>query len=149
MLNKVILMGRLTRDPELRRTQSGTPVTSFTLAVDRDFKSQGEEKQTDFIDVTCWQKSAEFVEKWFRKGQLVAVTGRLQARKYTDKDGNNRTAFEVVAEETHFAERKSDSPSYDLPPKAEASHNTSPAPALAPSVSSYTELEGDDEDLPF
>jgi single-strand DNA-binding protein len=103
MLNSAILMGRLTNSPELKTTQSGIYVTSFTLAVDRGY---GDEKQTDFINIVAWRKTAEFVSKWFKKGQLVAIEGSIQTRKYQDKDGNNRTAFEVVANNVHFAESK-------------------------------------------
>ena len=108
MLNVVALMGRLCGDPELRYTQSNIPVTSFTLAVDRRYSKQGEEKQTDFINIVAWRQSAEFVSKWFKKGQLVAVDGSIQTRKYQDRDGNNRTAFEIVANNVHFAESKRD-----------------------------------------
>ena len=94
MLNKIFIMGRLTRDPELRRTQSGTPVTSFSLAVDRDFKSQSGEKETDFIDVVAWRSTAEFVAKYFTKGRMAVVEGRLQMRDWTDKDGNKRRSAE-------------------------------------------------------
>jgi single-strand DNA-binding protein len=102
MLNKVVIMGRLTKEPELRTTQSGVAVASFTLAVDRGFKKD----ETDFINIVAWRGTAEFVSKWFSKGQLVAVSGRLQVRSYKDKDGNNRTATEVVADECFFAESK-------------------------------------------
>ncbi|GHU93072.1 single-stranded DNA-binding protein [Clostridia bacterium] len=105
MLNHAILMGRLTRDPELRRTQNGTSVTSFSLAVDRPKPKEGE-SHTDFIDVVAWRTTAEFAEKYFRKGQLVAVEGRIQVRPYKDKEGNNRKAVEVVADRVHFAESK-------------------------------------------
>ena len=104
MLNKVILMGRMTRDPELRHTQAGVPVTFFSLAVDRGFQTNG--KSVDFINIVAWSGTAEFVTKWFSKGQLVAISGRLQARTYVDRDGNNRSAVEVVADEVFFAERK-------------------------------------------
>ncbi len=97
MLNKIFIMGRLTRDPELRRTQSGTAVTSFSLAVDRDYKSQSGEKETDFIDVVAWRATAEFVAKYFTKGRMAVVEGRLQIRAWTDKEGNNRRSAEVVA----------------------------------------------------
>ena len=103
MLNKAILMGRLTADPELRHTQSNIPVTSFTLAVDRSF---GKEKQTDFLDIVAWRNTAEFVAKWFSKGMLVAVSGRMQARTWEDKQGNKRKTVEVVADEVFFAEGK-------------------------------------------
>lgn len=103
MLNKAILMGRLTADPELRHTQNNIPVTSFTLAVDRSF---GKEKQTDFLDIVAWRNTAEFVFKWFRKGMLVAVSGRMQTRTWEDKQGNKRKTVEVVADEVFFAEGK-------------------------------------------
>ena len=106
MLNKAILMGRLTRDPEIRYTDANIPVVSFTLAVDRGYAKQGEERQTDFIPITAWRGTAEFVSRNFTKGQLVAVTGRIQVRNYQDKDGNNRTATNVVADEVFFAEPK-------------------------------------------
>jgi single-strand DNA-binding protein len=103
MLNKVILMGRLTRDPELRYTQSNIPVASFSLAVDRAFKGKGEQQQTtDFIDVVAWRSTAEFVSKWFTKGRMMAVVGTLQVRNWQDKDGNNRKSTEVVADEVSF-----------------------------------------------
>jgi len=109
MINKAVLMGRLTRDPELRHTQNNTPVTSFTLAVDRGKRSNAPNAQTvDFIDIVAWQTTAEFVAKWFRKGLLVAVVGRIQSRKWTDNEGKSRTAIEVVADEVHFAESKKD-----------------------------------------
>lgn len=126
MLNQVSLMGRLTKDPELRTTQSGIAVASFTLAVDRDFKS--EEQSTDFINLVAWRQTAEFVSKWFRKGQLAAVTGRIQTRQYTDKQGNNRTAFEVVADHAYFAESKKTTTQSDEP---------------------FPEITDDDSDLPF
>jgi len=121
MLNKIILMGRLTRDPELRRTGSGTAVTSFSLAVDRDFKSQGGEKETDFIDVVAWRATAEFVSKYFTKGRMAVVEGRLQLRDWTDKEGNKRRSAEVVADNVYFGDSKRDesggynAPSYSTP----------------------------------
>lgn len=107
MLNKAILMGRLTADPELRHTQNNIPVTSFTLAVDRTF---GQDKQTDFLDIVAWRNTAEFVSKWFRKGMLVAVSGRIQTRTWEDKQGNKRKSVEVVADEAFFAESKKAAP---------------------------------------
>ena len=104
MLNKAILMGRLTADPELRRTQNNTPVTSFTLAVNRMAKA-GDKPQADFIDIVAWNKTAEFVAKWFSKGQQVAVSGRIQTRTWEDKSGQKRKSVEVIAEEVHFAEK--------------------------------------------
>ena len=110
MLNIACIMGRLTTDPELKHTQSGVAVTSFTLAVDRSYVKAGEERQTDFITVVAWRGTAEFVCKYFRKGQLMAVQGSIQTRNFTDKDGNKRKAFEVVADNVHFAEGKKDKP---------------------------------------
>ena len=106
MLNKIIIMGRLTRDPELRRTGSGTAVTSFSLACDRDFKSQSGDKETDFIEVVAWKNTAEFVSKYFSKGRMALVDGRLQIRDWTDKAGNKRTTAEVVADNVYFADSK-------------------------------------------
>ena len=106
MLNKIILMGRLCTNPELRRTGSGTAVTSFSLACDRDFKSQSGEKETDFIEVVAWKNTAEFVSKYFSKGRMAVVEGRLQIRDWTDKAGNKRTTAEVVADNVYFADSK-------------------------------------------
>ena len=105
MLNHITIMGRLTRDPELRRTQSGTAVTSFSLAVDRDFKDKNTgEKTTDFIDCVAWRGTAEFVSRYFSKGRMAVVDGRLEIRDYTDRDGNKRRAAEVVAESVYFGD---------------------------------------------
>lgn len=106
MLNSIVLMGRLTREPELRHTQSGTAVTSFTLAVDRDFQSKNAEKQTDFIDITAWRNTAEFVSTYFSKGRMAIVRGRLEIQKYTDRDGNNRQKAVVVADDVYFGDSK-------------------------------------------
>lgn len=106
MLNKIILMGRLTRDPELRHTQSGTKVAAFALAVERDYKDQNGEKETDFIDVVAWRGTAEFVSKYFTKGRMAVVEGRLQIRDWTDKDGHKRRSAEVVAENVYFGDSK-------------------------------------------
>ena len=106
MLNKIIIMGRMTRDPEIRRTGSGTAVTSFSLACDRDFKSQSGEKETDFIEVVAWKNTAEFVSKYFSKGRMAVVEGRLQIRDWTDKSGNKRITAEVVADNVYFADSK-------------------------------------------
>ena len=108
MLNRIIVMGRLTRDPELRRTNSGTAVASFTVAVDRDFKSQSGEKETDFIDVVAWRNTAEFVSKYFSKGRMAVVEGRLQLRDWTDKEGNKRRTAEIVADGVYFGDSKRD-----------------------------------------
>ena len=106
MLNKIILMGRLTRDPELRKTGNGTAVTSFTLAVDRDYKPQDGERETDFIDVVAWRSTAEFVSKYFTKGRMAVVEGRLQVRDWTDKDGAKRRSTEVIADSVYFGDSK-------------------------------------------
>ena len=106
MLNKVVIMGRFTKDPELRRTGSGTAVTSFSLACDPDFKSQSGEKETDFIEVVAWKNTAEFVSKYFSNGRMAVVEGRLQIRDWSDKAGNKRTTAEVVAENVYFADSK-------------------------------------------
>lgn len=107
MLNHVTIMGRLTRDPELRHTQSGTAVTSFTLAVDRDFKDKNSgETATDFIDIVAWRQTAEFVSRYFHKGRMAVVDGRLQTRSYQDRDGNKRTAVEVVSDHVYFGDSK-------------------------------------------
>ena len=106
MLNKIIIMGRLTRDPELRRTGSGTAVTSFSLAVDRDFKSQSGEKETDFIDIVAWRNTAEFVSKYFTKGRMAVVEGRLQIRDWTDKEGNKRRTTELIVDNAYFGDSK-------------------------------------------
>ena len=111
MLNRAIVMGRLTKDPELRRTQSGVAVTTFTLAVDRDFKNNGE-KETDFIDVVAWRNTAEFVCNYYTQGRMALAEGRIQIREWKDKEGNNRRIAEVVADHVYFADSKKDSPEY-------------------------------------
>ena len=148
MLNQIVLMGRLARDPELRRTGSGTAVASFTLAVDRDFTSKDTgEKATDFIDVVAWRGTGEFVSKYFTKGQQAVVSGRLQIRDWQDKDGNKRRSAEVVADNVYFADSKRDRGGdnggvpYSTPA---ASTYSSPS-----AVSDFAELDDDDGDLPF
>ena len=107
MLNHIVIMGRLTRDPELRTTQSGVSVTSFTVAVDRDFGGRdGGERQTDFIDCVAWRQTGEFVSKYFHKGSMIVVSGRLQSRKWQDRDGNNRTNWEINADNVYFGESR-------------------------------------------
>lgn len=108
MLNRVTLMGRLTRDPELRRTQGGTAVCSFSIAADRDYKGADGEKATDYFDIVAWRASAEFVCRYFSKGRVIIVDGRLQSRKWTDKDGNKRTSIEIVADNFYFGDSKRD-----------------------------------------
>ena len=155
-LNRIALMGRLTRDPELRRTQSGTPVTSFSLAVDRDFKSQSGEKETDFIDIVAWRNTAEFVCNYFTKGRMAVVEGRLQIRDWKDRDGNNRRSAEVVADNVYFGDSKRDSAGggYDAPPAygAPASSYAPPAGGYGASAggpSGFAELDDQDGELPF
>lgn len=156
MLNHITLMGRLTRDPELRYTQSGTAVASFSLAVERDFSGRdGGEKQTDFIDIVAWRTTAEFVSKYFVKGQLVAVSGRLQIRDWNDKDGNKRRSAEVVADNVYFAESKRDrdggersqTPYRDRAPRNESGGGYNAAPLNTGSA--FEELDDDDGELPF
>ena len=151
MLNKIFIMGRLTRDPELRRTQSGTAVTSFSLAVDRDFKSQSGEKETDFIDVVAWRSTAEFVAKYFTKGRMAVVEGRLQIRDWKDKDGNNRRSAEVVADNIYFGDSKRDSAG-DMGGYSAPAY-TAPAGGYSAPVgggsSGFAEIDEEDGDLPF
>ena len=137
MLNKIILMGRLTRDPELRRTGRGTAVTSFSLAVDRDFKGQNGEKETDFIDIVAWKNTAEFVSRYFTKGRMAVVEGRLQIRDWTDRDGSKRRTAEVVADNVYFGDSKqsegNNAPSYSAPTK---------------NPSDFAEIDEEDGELP-
>ena len=113
-MNVICIMGRLTADPELRHTASQVPVTSFTVAVDRAFQQKGSERQADFIPVVAWRNTAEFICRYFRKGQKMAVKGELQTRQYTDKEGNKRTAYEVVADQVYFVESKAAKPYADV-----------------------------------
>ena len=153
MLNHIVLMGRLTRDPELRRTASGVAVASFSLAVDRDYQSkESAEKGVDFIDIVAWRNTAEFVSKYFTKGSMAVVSGRLQIRSWNDKDGNKRRSAEVVADNVYFGSSKKDSPSgsyaeYGSSFTAPAASGSYSAPA--PAVSEFSMLEEDDSDLPF
>ena len=162
MLNHIIIMGRLTRDPELRRTGSGTAVTSFTLAVDRDFSPKdGGERETDFIDCVAWRQTGEFVSKYFTKGRMAVVSGRLQIRSWTDKDGNKRRTAEVVADNCYFGDSKRDSDggsSYGGNTYGGSSYGSAysaPAPsyggysAPAAPASDFAMLDDDDAQLPF
>ena len=152
MLNHIVLMGRLTRDPELRRTGSGTPVATFTLAVDRDFSSNREtgERETDFIDIVTWRNTAEFVSKYFTKGRMAVVSGRLQIRNWNDKDGNKRRSAEVVADNCYFGDSKRDGEgsfgsSYSAPSAPSyGGYNAPSAPA-----NDFAMLAEDDAQLPF
>ena len=139
MLNRIVLMGRLVRDPELRRTQSNLAVTSFTLAVDRDFKSQIGEKETDFIDIVAWRSTAEFVSKYFTKGRMAVVEGRLQLRDWTDKDGNKRRSAEVVADSVYFADNR----------HSECNDTAAPQYATESAAGGFAEVIEADGMLPF
>lgn len=149
MLNHITLMGRLTRDPELRSTTSGTPVASFTLAVDRDYSSRDSgERQTDFIDIVAWRQTGEFVSKYFQKGSMAVVTGRLQIRDWTDRDGNKRRSAEVVADNIYFGESKrsregGDSSYRDEPPSRSGGYDG------GSKSSAFSEIDDGDGDLPF
>ena len=149
-MNQVVLMGRLTRDPELRHTQGGTPVSSFTLAVDRGYISKDSgERQTDFIDIVAWRNTAEFVSKYFVKGQMAAVVGRLQIRDWTDKEGNKRRSAEVIAENVYFTDSKK-SREGDISINFTQQKDDLPGEYQTPvQGSDFAELEDDDGDLPF
>ena len=160
MLNHITLMGRLTRDPELRRTGTGVAVASFSIAVDRDFGGRdGGEKKTDFIDCVAWRQTGEFISKYFTKGRMIVVEGRLEMRDWTDKDGNKRRNAEVIVANAYFGDSKRDSDagnayggntygagSYSAP--AAPSYGSYAAPA-APSASDFAMLDDDDAQLPF
>ena len=166
MLNKIFLMGRLARDPELRRTQTGTPVARFTLAVDRDFKDKNTgERATDWIDVVAWRQTAEFVSRYFTKGRMAVVEGRLQIRDWTDKEGGKRRSAEVIADQVYFGDSKRDSDGGGYSNAGYASGGgysggyaapSAPAPSAAPSGygapsggDQFAELSDDDGELPF
>ena len=162
MLNHIVIMGRLTRDPELRRTGSGIAVASFSVAVDRDFgKNENGEKETDFIDCVAWRQTGEFVSKYFTKGSMIVVSGRLQVRSWNDKDGNKRRTAEVVADNVYFGESKRNSDggnyagnsyggntyggnTYNAPAPSYGGYSAPAAPA-----SDFAMLEDDDAQLPF
>ena len=167
MLNHITIMGRLTRDPELRYTQSQTPVASFTLAVDRDRAPEGQERETDFIDCVAWRQTGEFVDKYFAKGSMAVVAGRLQIRDWNDRDGNKRRSAEVVVENIYFGESKQKDSSTrtaeqrgyrqpaQRPVEVVPDHNrnygrqTSMSGKSYGGYSAFAELEDDDGDLPF
>ena len=159
MLNHIIIMGRLTRDPELRRTGSGIAVASFTLAVDRDRKNDDGEREVDFIDCNAWRSTGEFVSKYFAKGSMAIVSGRLQIRNYTDKEGIKRRAAEVVADSVYFGDSKKSTEgnsTYQAPNGSQASENPfADTEALIAKYqqqgmqSDFAMLEGDDAQLPF
>ena len=146
MFNLVVLTGRLTADPELKTTQSGVSVVSFCIAVQRQYKS-GEDPITDLINVVAWRHTAEFVTKYFHKGNMIGVEGSIQTRKYTDKDGNNRSAFEVLANNVQFVEGKRNSTDVNV-----ATDSPDPLPALAENLQNagFTQANiSDDDDIPF
>ena len=139
-LNIIVLQGRLVRDPEMRSTQSGVAVASFTLAVDRDFGGSGGEKQTDFIDCTAWRHTAEFVSKYFSKGRMAVVSGRLQIDNYTDNDGNKRKAAKVIADNIYFGDSKKD---------GTAGGQSDETASFTPAPSGFVPVEVDSSELPF
>lgn len=145
MLNCVVLMGRLVRDPELRTTQTGISVLSFTIAVDRPYAKQGEERQTDFIDIVAWRQTAEFINRFFHKGSLIAVQGALQTRNYENKNGIKRKAFEVVVDKVSFCGPKSESAAAN---RIEEMTANEPEPAFSNAEPDDFETLADD-DLPF
>ena len=149
MLNHIILMGRLTRDPELRRTGTGVPVASFSIAVDRDFGGrEGGEKETDFIDIVAWRNTAEFVSKYFTKGRMAVISGRLQIRNWTDKEGNKRRNAEVVADNVYFGDSKRDGETGSSYAPFDGGFGA-PVPSAPVSGSDFAMLEDDDSSLPF
>ncbi len=165
MLNHIVLMGRLTRDPELRRTGSGVAVASFSLAVDRDFGNrESGERETDFIDIVAWRSTAEFVSKYFTKGRMAVVSGRLQIRNWTDKEGNKRRSAEVVADNVYFGDSKRDSQGQEggyqqggfggqnyggSQTFSQGYGAPAPQPAAPAPGSDFAMLEDDDSELPF
>lgn len=153
MLNHIVVMGRLTRDPELRRTGSGVAVASFAVAVERDFAAKdGGEKETDFIDCVAWRQTGEFVSKYFAKGRMAVVSGRLQVRSYTDKDGNKRRTAEIVADSVYFGDSKKDAENGSSGATAQAATNTGGGSAghyaAGDYVGNFVDIP-DDEPLPF
>lgn len=141
MLNKVIIMGRLVMDPELRRTQAGVAVTSIRIAVDRDFKGQDGSKQADFFDVVAWRNTAEFIGKYFTKGRMAVVEGKLQTRSWTDRDGGKRVATEIVADNVYFGDSKREN---EL-----GTYQPSPSGNVAAGRSEFAEITEEDGELPF
>jgi len=146
MLNSVVLMGRLVADPELRTTTTGKTVGSFRIAVDRSFQRQGEERQADFINIVVWEQTANFVSRYFHKGSMIAIQGRLQTRQYEDKTGAKRTAYEVVATEVSFCGSKAESGTGTFAPAAQPA--AQPAAFQSAGSGDFEEIT-DDEDLPF
>lgn len=149
MLNKTVLMGRLTATPELKQTQGGTSVCSFSLAVTRSYARAGEQPETDFIDIVAWGKTAEFVCKYFGKGQLIALSGRIQTRMWTDRNDNKRKAVEVVAEEVFFAEPKRDNKGSGGSGQAARRDIAAELDDITDPMSGFTETDFEDGELPF
>ena len=160
MLNKAILMGRLTRDPELKYTQNNLPVVQFTIAVDRNYSGNGGERQTDFINIVAWRKAAEFVSQWFTKGMMAIVTGSIQSRRWQDKSGNNRTSIEVVADEVQFGESKRSREAnggyqggypgaYASAPQQATASRPTPSFDMPTGNSDFSEISDDDGEVPF
>lgn len=155
MFNKAIVMGRLTADPELRQTPNGISVTSFSIAVARQFSGKTGERVTDFLDIVAWRQTAEFVCRYFKKGRPILIEGSIQTRTYQDKTGNNRRAWEIVADSAHFADSKpNEDGGYAQPSYGQSSGNEPPAmqaPAPAYSSGSIDDFAAidDDDDLPF
>lgn len=143
MLNMVVIMGRITADPELRTTQSGLSVTSFSVAVDRGYVKDGGERQTDFINCVAWRQNADFITRYFSKGSMIAITGSLQQRSYTDKDGNKRTAYEVIVDRASFCGSKAESGT------SNAVKNDAPASFSNVDTGDFEEISMSDDDLPF
>lgn len=150
MLNRIDIQGRLVRDPELRRTQSGVAVTSFTLAVERDYCEAGKDREADFIDCVAWRGTAEFIDKYFTKGRMMIVTGRLQIRNWQDKEGNKRRSAEVVADNVYFGESKrrddGGAPRQEYAPRTPSNEGFDSAKAQA---GSFQTIDDDDGQLPF
>ena len=145
MLNTVILMGRLTSDPELRTTNSNLSVLSFSVAVDRSYQGQGQERQTDFINCVAWRQNADFISKYFRKGQMIAIEGSIQTRSYEDKSGNKRTAFEVIVNRASFCGSKSETGAGDR----FATPAAQPASFQNSTADDFVGVDAAEDDLPF
>ena len=149
MINSVVIMGRLTADPELKTTNSGLSVTSFCVAVDRPYKKDGKEREADFINVVAWRQTAEFVTSYFSKGSMIAVQGSIQTRKYTDRNGNNRTSFEIVADNVSFCGSKSDGGSRKQDGKKSTNVTYDDRSAEDDGIPLARLIDGSDDDLPF
>lgn len=148
MLNKVILMGRLTAEPEHKQTPNGVSVTSFSIAVERNFADKDGKRATDFINIVAWRQTADFICKYFSKGQMIALEGNIQTRSYEDKQGNKRTAFEVIAESVYFAEKKADKPT-NTTQVAGATCVAQTTQKGGFEIGDFEEINTDDSDLPF